>query len=328
MRVGALLRIAVIGVVCALGLSACGTTAPSSDPAVPSTGTSTGTSTAAYVDVTATRDTLAQTAEASGLRQFVLSFVLAEEGACRPSWGGIRAVDDPALAAEIADLRAVGGDVVVASGGADGSYLENACPDAESLAVAYGTVLDATGARRLEIDIEQDVPTATIVEALIRLQRERGTDVTLTLQVESAEHGLTAQAVDALSTAAAAGLDVRANAMVMNFPDGGDWAGAMTSAADRIAAQIVEVRPDLDEAAARRLLGLTFMIGRNDSGPVTTLDDAARLAEYAAGGGAGSLAFWSVGRDNGDCPDGTLQSTCSGIAQDRYAFARALAEAT
>jgi chitinase len=217
---------------------------------------------------------------------------------------------------------------VVASGGADGSYLENACPDAESLAVAYGTVLDATGARRLEIDIEQDVPTATIVEALIRLQRERGTDVTLTLQVESAEHGLTAQAVDALSTAAAAGLDVRANAMVMNFPDGGDWAGAMTSAADRIAAQIVEVRPDLDEAAARRLLGLTFMIGRNDSGPVTTLDDAARLAEYAAGGGAGSLAFWSVGRDNGDCPDGTLQSTCSGIAQDRYAFARALAEAT
>ena len=318
MRVGALLRIAVIGVVCALGLSACGTTAPSSDPAVPSTGTSTGTSTAAYVDVTATRDTLAQTAEASGLRQFVLSFVLAEEGACRPSWGGIRAVDDPALAAEIADLRAGGGDVVVAFGGADGSYLENACSDAESLAVAYGTVLDATGARRLEIDIEQDVPTATIVEALIRLQRERGTDVTLTLQVESAEHGLTAQAVDALSTAAAAGLDVRANAMVMNFPDGGDWAGAMTSAADRIAAQI----------AARRLLRLTFMIGRNDSGPVTTLDDAARLAEYAAGGGAGSLAFWSVGRDNGDCPDGTLQSTCSGIAQDRYAFARALAEAT
>ena len=65
--------------------------------------------------------------------------------------------------------------MTVASGGADGSYLENACPDAESLAVAYGKVLDATGARRLEIDIEQDVPTATIVEALVRLQRERGT---------------------------------------------------------------------------------------------------------------------------------------------------------
>ena len=54
--------------------------------------------------------------------------------------------------------------------------------------------------------------------------------------MESAEHGLTDQAVDALA-AAAAGLDVRANAMVMDFPDGGDWAGAMTAAADRIAAR-------------------------------------------------------------------------------------------
>ena len=102
---------AATGVAAALALTACaptGATAPSAS--TPVTGSATteataGVSTAAYVDVTATRDTLAQTAEASGLRQFVLSFVLAEEGACRPSWGGIRAVDDPALAAEIADLR-------------------------------------------------------------------------------------------------------------------------------------------------------------------------------------------------------------------------------
>jgi chitinase len=322
-------RIALVGVTCALTLAACGSPTPSPAPTLAATATSTvPPSTAAYADVTATRgDTLAQTAEASGLRQFVLSFVLSDGGACRPSWGGIRAVDDPALAAEVADLRAAGGDVAVASGGADGSYLENACPDAESLAAAYGTVLDATGARRLEVDIEQDVPTATVVDALARVRQERGTEVTLTLQVESAEHGLTDQAVEALAAAAAAGLDVRVNAMVMNFPDPGNWAAAMTSAADRIAAQIVQARPDLDEAAARRLLGLTFMIGRNDTGAVTTLDDAARLATYATEGGAGSIAFWSIGRDNGDCPDGTLQSTCSGVAQDRYAFARTLAQA-
>jgi chitinase len=317
----------MIGVTCVLSLSACGSPAPSADSVDPSTGPSTGPSTAAYVDVTATRDSLARTAEASGLRRFVLSFVLSDAGACRPSWGGLRAVDDPALAAEIADLRSAGGDVTVASGGADGGYLENACADAESLAVAYGTVLDATGSHSLQVDIEQDVPSTTVVEALTRLRDERGTDVTLTLQVESAERGLTDRAVAALAAAAEAGLDVRVNAMIMNFPDPGDWAGAMTTAADRIAAQIVQVRPDLDDAAARRLLGLTFMIGRNDTGSVTTLDDAATLAEYAAGGGAGSLAFWSVGRDNGDCPDGTLQSTCSGIAQDRYAFARVLTRA-
>ena len=168
-----------------------------------------------------------------------------------------------------------------------------------------------------------------MVEALARLREQRGTDVTFTLQVESAEHGLAGRGGRRAFTAAeAGGLDVSVNAMVMNFPDPGNWAAAMTSAGDRIAAQIVAVRPDLDAAAARRLLGLTFMIGRNDTGPVTTLDDATALAQYAADGGAGSFAFWSVGRDNGDCPDGTLQSTCSGIAQDRYAFARAVAEAT
>jgi chitinase len=316
-------RLAGIAVAGALTLSACGSPAPSPDGGVASN----GASTAAYVDVTGTRDTLIEAAEGSGLRQFVLSFVLSDAGACRPSWGGIRSVDDPALAAEIADLRAAGGDVTVASGGADGSYLENACSDAESLAGAYAQVLEATGSRRLEVDVEQDVPLATVVEALARLQQERDTELTLTLQVESAERGLTDQAVAALSAAAAAGLHVRVNAMVMNFPYSRDWAGAMTTAADRIAAQIVQVRPDLDEAGARRILGLTFMIGRNDTGPVTTLGDATTLAEYAAGGGAGSVAFWSAGRDNGDCPDGAVQSTCSGIAQDRYAFGRTLADA-
>jgi chitinase len=323
-RRGTVSRVAAGAVGCALALTACASSPAS--PAAPS-GPSAGPSTAAYVDVTAERDTLAHTAEASGLRQFVLAFVLSDGGACRPSWGGIRAVDDPALAREIADLQEAGGDVVVASGGADGNYLENACPDADSLAAAYADVLDATHSRRLEVDIEQDVPSEVVVDALARLRQERGTEVTLTLQVQSAEQGLTDRAVAALEAAAAAGLDVRVNAMIMNFPDPGNWAGAMTAAADRSAAQIMQVRPDLDAAAAHRLLGLTFMIGRNDTGPVTTLDDAVRVTEYAAGGGAGSVAFWSLGRDNGDCPDGTLQSTCSGIAQDRYAFARALAGA-
>jgi chitinase len=304
-----------------LTLSACASSAtPTGSPA-------TGASAAAYVDVTGPRDTLARIAEDSGLRQFVMSFVLSDGGACRASWGGIRDLHDPALVAEIADLGAAGGTVTVASGGADGHYLENACGDAESLAAAYAEVLDATGSRHLDIDIEQDVPTELVVEALARLREQRDTEITFTLPVESAERGLPDEAVAALAAAEAGGLDVSVNAMVMNFPDPGNWAAAMTTAGDRIAAQIVAVRPDLDAAAARRLLGLTFMIGRNDTGPVTTLEDATALARYAADGGAGSVAFWSIGRDNGDCPDGTLQSTCSGIAQDRYAFARAVADA-
>ena len=48
--------------------------------------------------------------------------------------------------------------MTVASGGASGAYLENACDDAESLASAYAQVLDATGSERLELDVERGSP--------------------------------------------------------------------------------------------------------------------------------------------------------------------------
>jgi hypothetical protein len=32
------------------------------------------------------------------------------------------------------------------------------------------------------------------------------------------------------------------------------------------------------------------------------------------------LAFWSVGRDNGNCASGGVSPTCSGIAQGLYDF--------
>jgi chitinase len=102
----------------------------------------------------------------------------------------------------------------------------------------------------------------------------------------------------------------------------------MTAATDRVAAQLTEVWPQLDAAAARRRLGLTFMIGRNDTGPVTTLADATTLAKYAAGGGVASIAFWSLARDNGGCVDNpTAQPTCSGIDQESYAFTRTVTAA-
>jgi len=334
-------RAAATGVAAALVLTACASTtsapsaapstvaaAPTSEPTAPAE-----VSTAAYVDVTTAHDPLAQVADETGLDGVVLAFVLADAGQCRPSWGGQTAVDDPTLAAQLADLRAADADVIVASGGASGGYLENACSDAGSLADAYAQVLDATGSDHLEVDVEQPIPTATVLDALARLHDERGTDITLTLPVASATQGLTDDAVALLRAAADKGLDVSVNAMTMNFPavttsGASSWADSMTAATDRVAAQLTEVWPQLDDAAARSRLGLTFMIGRNDTGPVTTVSDATTLAEYAAGGGVASLAYWSLGRDNGGCPDdATAQPTCSGVAQDDYAFARAVTAA-
>ena len=203
MRRGIALRAAATGVVAALGLTACASTASTSAPptaaetdsASATTEAAADVSTAAYVDVTTAHDSLAQVAGASGLRGVVLAFVLADSGACAPSWGGSATVDDSALAVQLADLRAAGGSVTVASGGASGEYLENACSDADSLAAAYARVLDANGSDHLEVDVEQAIPTATVIDALARLQHERGTAITLTLPVASATQGLTDDAV-------------------------------------------------------------------------------------------------------------------------------------
>jgi hypothetical protein len=184
---------------------------------------------------------------------------VADSGACAPSWGGSATVDDSALAVQLADLRAAGGSVTVASGGASGEYLENACSDADSLAAAYARVLDANGSDHLEVDVEQAIPTATVIDALARLQHERGTAITLTLPVASATQGLTDDAVSLLHAAADRGLDTSVNAMTMNFPETGAWVDTMTTATDRVAAQVAAVWPDLDDAATRRKLGLTFM---------------------------------------------------------------------
>src|SRR5215218_10230389 len=168
------LQAAATGVAALLALTACASSGSEPSASTSTTGAPTpeatsAVSTATYIDVTTAHDPLAQIAEESGLRDVVLAFVLADGGACRPSWGGITAVDDPALAAQVTALRAAGGSVTVASGGASGDYLENACGDAESLASAYAQVLDSTGSGHLEVDVEQATPTGTVLDALARL---------------------------------------------------------------------------------------------------------------------------------------------------------------
>src|SRR4029079_19801418 len=102
----------------------------------------------------------------------------------------------------------------------------------------------------------------------------------------------------------------------------GSWADSMTAATDRVAAQVTEAWPQQDAAAVRRRLGLQFMIGRTDTGPVTTLADATTMAEYAAGGGVASIAYWSLGRDNGGGPgDATAQPPCHGSAPREHRVA-------
>ncbi|WP_433507228.1 carbohydrate-binding protein CenC [Pseudonocardia halophobica] len=303
------------------GSSAAGTTATAGT-------TESGTRVLPYVDASLAPSPLPAMADASGVTDAVLGFVLAGAGGCTPTWGGTQPVTAPAVVAAARDLTDRGGAVAVATGGATGTYLESTCPDAASLARAYGEALDAVGSTELVVDVEADVPVATVVEALRTVQDERHATVTLTLKVDDAERGLTPLAVELVRAADQAGVDARVDAMIMNFPYTGPWADAMTGATDTVLGQLGEVWSGSDEAAVAARTGAVFMLGRTDLGAVTTLDDATAVVRAARGRGLGTVGFWSVGRDNGGCPDRpTASFDCSGIAQSPFAFTLAARDA-
>jgi chitinase len=297
--------VALLALPLALGMVLLACTAPAVDP--PPAPQRIGPEVRPYVDVSLRPSPLPDMVAQTGVRSAVLAFLLSANGHCTPSWGGQTPITDPVVVAAARSLE----QVTVASGGATGTYLENACTDARSLAAAYRTALASVGATRLDVDVETGIDAQELGSALALLS---GVEVTLTLPVRDAAHGLTTAALDLVRTVEAHGVGARVNAMVMNFPDGGDWSGALVQAADTIVGQV---------GRDPSLIDLTLMLGRNDTGPVTTLADAASVAGVARDRGIGAVGLWSVGRDNGDCPgNATASYACSGIAQTRFAFTR------
>jgi hypothetical protein len=297
---GGSLRLACLmaGIALLVGLTGCSSAVPG-DPAsatsgaTPAASATAGATTSAptgsprsarpafapYVDTSVTVPDLAVLAAQTGLKHVVLAFVVAQNGACVPAWDGTDPLDS--LKAPIEAFRAAGGSVTIATGGADGTYLENACGTAADLAGAYTKILDATGTNLLDIDVEHDVQINKVIDALSRVQRARGTDITLTLPVDLA--GLGPGQLGLVKRAAATNLAITVNVMDMDFHANGDWGRAMVAAAQTMLGQLRKVYPKRTEAEQNRMLGITIMIGRNDNG-VITQPRAARLQRDGAEG--------------------------------------------
>lgn len=316
-------------VLCALALSACTPADPRPATVEPTPAEPTTEPVPAepilftpYVDVTAVHPPLADAMAAIPARRFVLAFALASGSRCEPAWGGTLKIGNSALLADIAAVRGAGGEVTVATGGAKGSYLENTCATAAELAAAYRTTLSVTGADRLEVDVEAGIPVAVVADAMATVHSELGVSLTVTAIVEDARRGLARSSISLLAALAEREIDVTVNAMVMNFPDEGDWRKSLLDAAESVTDQIEEIWSQGRQDAYRRL-GLTLMAGRNDTGVVTTLDDARAVGDYARAHRIGFLGLWSLSRDNGSCPGlAEASPVCSGVSQVDYEFTR------
>ncbi|MFD6183737.1 cellulose binding domain-containing protein [Streptomyces goshikiensis] len=293
-----------------------------------------GAAFAPYVDTSLypTYDLL-DTAAKTGVKEFNLAFVTSG-GACAPLWGGTTALDADRVASQIAALRAKGGDVRVSFGGAAGSELGLVCTSADSLAAAYGKVVDTYGLTKVDFDIEGAALPDTAAntrraQAIAQLQKSHpGLDVSFTLPVMP--EGLTQPGVDLVANARRNGVAISAvNIMAMDYGPAysGDMGGYAIQAATATQAQIKGVL-GLSDAAAWKAVAVTPMIGVNDvSSEVFTVQDATQLVEFARAKGLGWLAMWSGARDK-QCPGGAKNSadpTCSSILQEPLAFTKAFA---
>ncbi|MFD9685291.1 cellulose binding domain-containing protein [Kitasatospora sp. NPDC059088] len=287
---------------------------------------------------------LVATAKATGVKRFTLAFVVSG-GGCVPKWGGVSDLSADAVAAQIGALRAIGGDVRVSFGGANGSELALACGSTADLAAAYRTVIDAYGVTRLDFDVEGGAIDDTAAntrraQAVAQLQREaaaKGSPLDVSFTLPALPSGLTQDGVDLVAGAKAAGVAIGAvNIMAMDFGDGvapnpqGRMGTYAIAAATATQAQVKSVL-GLDDAAAWRKVAVTPMIGVNDvASEVFTVADAEQLADFAAGKHLAWLAMWSGTRDKA-CAGGarpTADASCSSIVQQPLDFTRAFGRYT
>jgi hypothetical protein len=267
--------------------------------------------------------TLAQVAQATGVKHFTLAFIIGSAAGCVPTWGGSIPLNDSRIVGEINALRALGGDVAVSFGGAVGPYIQQVCSTQAAQASLIEQVIDTLQIKRIDFDIEASVDLTTMNKAIAQVQSQRsGTVVSYTLMVQGDTYGLTPSlGVDLLNNAKSNGVNVGfVNPMTMDFGSSMEWGDAVISASQATLNQMATIWPEKTAAQRARMLEVTPMIGRNDTGPIFSLADGTKLVNWANSNHIGALAFWSVGRDNGGCPGGGVSATCSSISQSTYQF--------
>jgi chitinase len=283
---------------------------------------------APYVDMGAWPTPVLSTMSAGGgVKSFTLGFVTS--AGCKASW--FNAYDPRAgwQADEIGKIRAAGGDVKVSFGGASGIELAQACTDVSALVAEYDAVVKAYGLKYIDLDIEGAAvaDTATIQrrsQALKTVQADNpGLKISLTLPV--LPDGLTSDGLNVVNSAKSAGVDVdMVNVMAMDYYQGaGDEGAKAISAAKATQAQVKSIF-GLSDADAWQKVGVTPMIGVNDSqNEIFYQKDATALVDFAKTVHIGMLSMWEAGRDANACT-GALYK-CTNVPQQPYEFAKIFA---
>ncbi|MBB4685582.1 chitinase [Amycolatopsis jiangsuensis] len=262
-----------------------------------------------------------------GVKGFTLGFVTS--AGCKASW--FNAYDPRAgwQADEIAKIRDAGGDVKVSFGGASGIELAQACTDVSALAAEYTAVVEAYGLKYIDIDIEgaavADTASIQRRSQALKLVQDTDPELKISLTLPVLPDGLTSDGLGVVNAAKAAGVNLDlVNVMAMDYYQGaGDQGANAISAAKATQAQLKSTL-GLSDADAWKKLGVTPMLGVNDSqNEIFYQKDATALVDFAGTVHLGMLSFWEGGRDANACTGALYR--CTNISQQPYEFAKIFA---
>jgi hypothetical protein len=292
-----------------------------------------------------TTDSLTTISQQSGVKHFTLAFLeTTSKTSCTLAWDGDKAqpVSGGRYLAEIATLRAAGGDVIPSLGGwsADqgGTEIGDSCKDVNAIFVAYRDLVLKYDVSRIDMDIEGRSLTKTdgidrrnqAIKLVQDWASSQGRPLTISYTLPTSASGLEASGLAVLQNAKSRGVRIDfVEPMVFDYYDRTttDMGQAAVNALNGLHGQLHTLLPALSDAQLWAMAGATIMNGVDDyprRTEVTQLADAQLLRDFAASHGMSALSMWAIQRDNGNCPGVGGANDCSGIAQSPWAFSNIL----
>jgi len=288
---------------------------------------------------------LTATSTQSGARYLTLAFLQSTgKSSCSLDWNGNASQPLTYYQADIASLRAMGGDVIPSFGGysADhgGTEIADSCTNVQAIAADYEQVITTLGVTRLDMDVESSALNDTAGvnrrnEAIAMTEAwAAGNGIPLQIQytIPVEQYGLDPNGEAVLQNAVADGAAVTSvNIMVFDYYIAKEGVVEMGTAAENAATnthtQLQSIFSSLTSAQIWNMEGMTMLPGIDDlrkKTEVTYEPDATTMLNFAQANNMNFLSIWAIQRDNGGCPGTVDSNTCSGITQNTWDFSHLL----
>jgi GH18 family chitinase len=262
---------------------------------------------------------------AHGIKNFALSFVNSSGGNCSPTWGNYASynIENTTLniPAQIDEVSSNGGSIMISFGGAiaHGDELANVCKSINELTKAYQDVIDKTGVKMIDFDIEGAISYNKVnvkrrMKALKNIQT-KNPNIEISFTLATMPTGLLAPSgLMVVKTAVAEGVRFSMiNLMLMdygtsypsNIPGAYKMAAYSIQALQSVNAQLKIVLAGKESIYSKdsngeyyNRLGAIPMIGRNDTlNEYFYKSDIEKLREFCDKVGVRMTSMWSLNRD-------------------------------